>query len=52
MAEVGASHIVYGTDIPSVWPDTLDLILNSEHLSSAGKEAIVGGNLVALLNIE
>lgn len=51
VAEVGASQIVYGTDIPLVWPDTLDLILDSQHLSNAEKEAIVGGNLVALLNI-
>ena len=52
VAEVGASQIVYGTDIPLVWPDTLDLILDSQHLSSAEKEAIVGGNLMTLLNIE
>ncbi len=52
VAEVGASQVVYGTDIPLVWPDTLDLILDSQHLSSAEKEAIVGGNLVALLDID
>ena len=52
VAEVGATQVVYGTDIPLVWPDTLDLILDSQHLSSAEKEAIVGGNLVALLDID
>lgn len=52
VAEVGASQIVYGTDIPLVWPDTLDLILDSPNLSDAQKEAIVGGNLVDLLGIE
>jgi len=52
VAEVGASQVVYGTDIPLVWPDTLDLILDSTHLSDAEKEAIVGGNLVELLRID
>jgi aminocarboxymuconate-semialdehyde decarboxylase len=51
VARQGVSQIVYGTDIPLVWPDTLDLILNSAHLSSSEKEAIVGGNLVNLLNL-
>ena len=51
VAEVGASQVVYGTDIPLVWPDTLDLILDSPHFSDAEKEAMVGGNLVKLLNI-
>ena len=52
VAEVGASQLVYGTDIPLVWPDTLDLILDSPSLSDAEKEAIVGGNLVELLHID
>jgi aminocarboxymuconate-semialdehyde decarboxylase len=51
VAEIGASQIVYGTDIPLVWPDTLDLILDSPSFSDAEKEAMVGGNLVKLLNI-
>ena len=34
------------------WPDTLDLILDAPSLSNADKEAIVGGNLIALLRIE
>jgi aminocarboxymuconate-semialdehyde decarboxylase len=51
VAEVGASQVVYGTDIPLVWPDTLDLILDSPHFSDTEKEAMVGGNLVKLLNI-
>ncbi len=58
VAEMGASQVVYGTDIRSPdmvtpdWPDTLDLILDAPSLSDADKEAIVGGNLVALLRIE
>ncbi len=51
VAEIGASQIVYGTDIPLVWPDTLDLILDSPYFNDAEKEAMVGGNLVKLLNI-
>lgn len=52
VAEIGASQLVYGTDIPLVWPDTLDLILDSPSLNDAEKEAIVGGNLVELLRID
>jgi aminocarboxymuconate-semialdehyde decarboxylase len=58
VAEMGVSQVVYGTDIRSPnmsapdWPDTLDLILDAPSLSDAEKEAIVGGNLVALLRIE
>jgi len=48
----GASQVVYGTDMPFGWPDTLDLIVNSPSLSDAEKEAILGGNLIDLLNID
>ncbi len=51
VAEMGASQIVYGTDTPYNWPDTLDLILDATSLSNAEKEAIVGGNAVKLLRI-
>jgi len=51
VAQFGASQVVYGTDIPLVWPDTLDTILDSPNLSDAEKEAMVGGNLVRLLHI-
>ena len=52
VAEIGASQIVYGTDIPLFWPDTLDLVLDATHLTDAEKEAIVGGNLIELLRID
>ena len=52
VAEIGASQIVYGTDIPLFWPDTLDLVLDATHLTDAEKEAIVGGNLMELLRLE
>jgi len=52
VAEVGAGQVVYGTDIPFNWPDTLDLILEASYLSDEDKIAIVGGNLMELLRIE
>lgn len=52
VAEMGASQIVYGTDMPFNWPDTADLIVNADFLSDAEKEAILGGNLIAMLKIE
>jgi aminocarboxymuconate-semialdehyde decarboxylase len=51
VAEVGASQIVYGTDIPLVWPDTIDAVLNAQ-ISDADKEAILGGNLTRLLHLK
>ena len=51
VAVMGASQVVYGTDIPHGWPDTLDLVVDSPTLSDAEKEAILGGNLVALLGL-
>lgn len=51
VAEMGATQVVYGTDTPYGWPDTLDLILDSPHLSNTEKQSIVGGNLLKLLSI-
>ncbi|HUA17182.1 MAG TPA: amidohydrolase family protein [Bryobacteraceae bacterium] len=50
VAEMGPSQIVYGTDMPFVWPDTVDAILEAE-IPDAQKEAILGGNLVKLLRL-
>jgi len=52
VAEVGASQIVYGSDMPFNWPDTIDVVLDADHLSDAEKAAILGGNLEKLLKIE
>lgn len=49
--EMGVGQVVYGTDIPFNWPDTLDVILNASYLADADKEAILGGNLQRLLRL-
>jgi aminocarboxymuconate-semialdehyde decarboxylase len=51
VAEVGVSQIMYGTDVPFNWPVTVDLILNAPFLSSADKEAILGGNAMKLMRL-
>jgi aminocarboxymuconate-semialdehyde decarboxylase len=51
VAEVGASQVVYGTDIPLVWPDTIDAILGAQ-IADAEKEAVLGGNLTKLLRLK
>ena len=52
VAETGVSQVVYGSDIPFVWPDTIDVISQAPFLKPAEKEAILGGNLRRLLKIE
>jgi aminocarboxymuconate-semialdehyde decarboxylase len=52
VAEVGADHIFYGTDYPFDWPVGVDFVLDAKSLSNADKEAILGGNLVKLLQIK
>ena len=51
IAEVGVSHMIYGTDYPFDWPVGVDLVLNASFLSNADKEAILGGNAIKLLRI-
>ena len=51
VTEVGASQVVYGTDIPLVWPDTIDAILGAQ-IPDADKEAVLGGNLTKLLRLK
>jgi aminocarboxymuconate-semialdehyde decarboxylase len=52
VAETGPSQVVYGSDIPFLWPDTIDLIRTADFLSDADKRAILGGNLVAMLGLQ
>lgn len=51
VAETGPSQVVYGSDMPYNWPDTIDLIVESSHLDDRTKIAILGGNLIELLGI-
>ena len=51
VAVSGAGQVVYGSDMPFEWPDTIDLVVDSPSLSDADKEAILGGNLIELLRI-
>jgi aminocarboxymuconate-semialdehyde decarboxylase len=50
VAEMGPTQVVYGTDMPFVWPDTVDAILEAE-IPDAQKEAVLGGNLARLLRL-
>jgi aminocarboxymuconate-semialdehyde decarboxylase len=52
VAEMGVGQIVYGSDMPFNWPDTIDIVVNSKHLRDDEKIAILGGNLVRLLRLE
>ena len=52
VAETGPSQVVYGSDIPFLWPDTIDLIATASFLSDRDKLAILGGNLIEMLRIE
>jgi len=51
VAELGATQVVYGTDMPFNWPAAVDLILKTPLLRDTEKEAILGGNLMKLLRI-
>jgi aminocarboxymuconate-semialdehyde decarboxylase len=45
-----ASQVVYGTDLPFPWPDTLDDVL-AQSLSDDDKRAILGGNAARILKL-
>jgi aminocarboxymuconate-semialdehyde decarboxylase len=51
VAEMGPGQIVYGSDMPFDWPDTIDVIVNAKYLSDTDKENILGGNMMRLLKI-
>ena len=51
VAEMGPGQIMYGTDIPFVWPDGVDEILRAKYLNNAQKEAMLGGTLARLLKM-
>jgi aminocarboxymuconate-semialdehyde decarboxylase len=52
VAEVGADHVVMGTDYPYPWVDApVDHVLATPGLSDAEREAILGGAAAKLLGI-
>lgn len=50
VAEMGPTQVVYGTDMPYVWPDTINAILEAE-ITDSQKKAILGGNLANALKL-
>jgi aminocarboxymuconate-semialdehyde decarboxylase len=52
VAETGVTQVVYGSDQPYFWPDTIDLIVEAPFLTNEAKEAILGGNLRRMLRID
>jgi predicted TIM-barrel fold metal-dependent hydrolase len=51
VAEMDVGQLLYGSDVPSNWPVTVDLILNATFLSDADKTAILSGNAMKLLRM-
>jgi aminocarboxymuconate-semialdehyde decarboxylase len=51
VAEMGPGQIVYGTDIPFNWPDSVDEVVQAKYMNNAQKEAMLGGTLAKLLKI-
>jgi aminocarboxymuconate-semialdehyde decarboxylase len=49
--EMGPGQIMYGTDIPFVWPDSVDEIVKAKYLNNAQKEAMLGGTVAKLLKM-
>src|SRR5215213_3362805 len=53
VAEYGSDHVVMGTDYPFPWTTTaVDHILTAPGLTNDDRAAILGGNLVKMLQIE
>lgn len=52
IAEVGAEHVVMGTDYPFPWTSTeVDLVMNTPDLTDEQRTAILGGTAERLLGI-
>jgi aminocarboxymuconate-semialdehyde decarboxylase len=51
VATCGHDHVVYGSDMPYNWPDTLDIIAAADYLPEAQRLDILGGNLARMLRL-
>jgi len=52
IAEVGAGHVMIGTDYPYPWVDAaVDHVLDTPGLSDADREAVLGGTAAKLLGL-
>ncbi|MDB5899697.1 MAG: hypothetical protein JWP41_3299, partial [Ramlibacter sp.] len=51
VATCGFDHVVYGSDMPYNWPDTLDIIAAADYLPQSERMAILGGNLARMLRL-
>jgi aminocarboxymuconate-semialdehyde decarboxylase len=51
IAEVGAKQIVFGSDMPFTWPDTVDDVMKVAGLSEDERLGILGNNAAALLRM-
>ncbi len=51
VAEMGPSQIVYGSDMPFVWPDTIDTITALPDLSDEDRRSILSGTVAKLLRL-
>ena len=49
---LGRDRVLFSADYPFDWPVGIDFILNSKAVTDTQKEAILGGNLIKLLQIK
>ena len=52
LAEMGPSQIIYGSDMPYVWPDTIDNVLRSRGMGDEEKLAILNGNFRRVIKMD
>ncbi|MFT8246519.1 amidohydrolase family protein [Roseomonas sp. BN140053] len=51
VAEMGPGQIIYGSDMPYVWPDTIDHLVRAQGMGDDDKRAILGGNFQRVLKM-
>ena len=52
VAEMGPGQIVFGSDMPYVWPDTVDNVLRAAGLGDEEKLAILNGNFRRVIRMD